>query len=369
MCDLWPGRTVVVAEQVVQDRAAWQFDGPMLVLGNGRIPFWRRALQRGHASAAWRRAVVTRFLRQHHVTVAMVEWLDVGLEWLPLCRAEGLRVIAHSFGYDACEAMLSPAREWRERYKEYEKAEAILSVSQAMNRALHEIGLPREKLQVVPCGTDVPDTCPEPRRADGSIRCLAVGRMVPKKAPILLLDAFRRAAERAPGITLCCVGDGPLYSAACDYVETMGLTDRVRLPGTMAHADVNRETKEADLFVQHSVRSRVDGDEEGLPVSILEAMANGLPVVATRHGGIPDAVVDGETGFLVDEGDTVTMADRIVQLAKDAPLRHRMGEAGWRRARELFSWPQERKNLLQVLGLPALKGEKKESPQGLRLPH
>src|SRR5690606_2027114 len=93
------------------------------------------------------------------------------------------------------------------------------------------------------------------------------------------------------------------------------------------------------------------GDEEGLPVAILEAMASGLPVVSTRHAGIPEAVIEGTTGYLVDEGDTAGMAAHVVRLARDAELRRRMGHAGWQRALQSFSWPRERARLLELLGL------------------
>lgn len=79
---------------------------------------------------------------------------------------------------------------------------------------------------------------------------------------------------------------------------------------------------------------------------------NSLPPISTRHAGIPEAVRDGSTGYLVDEGDTVAMADRLAMLARDSDLRWKMGEAGWRRAKELFSWERERVELLRILGLP-----------------
>lgn len=93
------------------------------------------------------------------------------------------------------------------------------------------------------------------------------------------------------------------------------------------------------------------GDEEGLPVSILEAMSYGLPVISTRHAGIPEAVVEAETGFLVEEGDCYEMSNQIVTLAQSVDLRSKFGFAGWQRARALFTWERERERLLSVMGL------------------
>src|SRR5262249_46852250 len=109
--------------------------------------------------------------------------------------------------------------------------------------------------------------------------------------------------------------------------------------------------KKTHIFLQHSVVCPVTGDEEGVPVAILEAMASGLPVVSTLHAGIPEAVLDGETGFLVPEGDTQAMSKRILELAKDQRLREELGQLGWKRAGKYFSWTNERDRLLNILGL------------------
>jgi glycosyltransferase involved in cell wall biosynthesis len=109
----------------------------------------------------------------------------------------------------------------------------------------------------------------------------------------------------------------------------------------------------ADLFIQHSMTDPHTGDQEGLPLAILEAMAEALPVVSTFHAGIPEAVQDGVTGFLVEPGDSTGMADRILCLADDSERRRAFGLAGHTRARNLFSWSRERTQLLHVLGLQA----------------
>jgi len=85
-------------------------------------------------------------------------------------------------------------------------------------------------------------------------------------------------------------------------------------------------------------------------VAILEAMAHALPVVATRHAGIPESVQETKTGLLVDESDIVSMAEHIVTLARDEALRRSMKLAGWQIARENFTWEREREELLKVLG-------------------
>jgi colanic acid/amylovoran biosynthesis glycosyltransferase len=105
----------------------------------------------------------------------------------------------------------------------------------------------------------------------------------------------------------------------------------------------------ADIFLQHSITDPVTGDEEGLPVAILEAMAHSLPVISTIHAGIPEAVLEGTTGFLVRERDTEGMAERIIATAADPDLKNELGENAWRRARDFFSAEREIESLRKII--------------------
>ena len=123
------------------------------------------------------------------------------------------------------------------------------------------------------------------------------------------------------------------------------------LHGHQQNEEVQKLMREVDLFLQHSMSDPETGDEGGLPVAVLEAMANSLRVVSIRHAGIPEAVQDGTSGYLVDEGDSLGMGECLLALVRDPDLRWRMGEAGWRRAKEHFSWEEERTDLLRILGI------------------
>jgi glycosyltransferase involved in cell wall biosynthesis len=175
--------------------------------------------------------------------------------------------------------------------------------------------------------------------------------MVPQKAPILLFDAFRRAVEKDSRLHLHYIGSGPLQPAVEQFISAFGLQDCVTLHSWRSNIEVRELMRSASLFLQHSMTDPQTGDQEGLPLAILEAMAEGLPVVSTIHAGIPEAVIDGETGFLVHEGDSAGMADRILWLAAHAPLRSRFAAAAHARARSMFTWARERSELLTVLGL------------------
>ncbi len=356
MQELLPGGTVVVAGTVDRPRpwgGHWTVDCPVLLLRqiqNGGLK--RQVVRAVSRKLGWepkdQLVIVKRFLQDHGVRVAMGEYLDWSAPWLRVAQASGIRFFGHTHGYDVSMQLRVP--KWRAEYLRYNQADGVITVSEVSKARLVDIGLDAAKLHVIPCSVDVPSHAVTRPERD-TVYCIAVGRMVAKKAPILTLDAFRRAAEACPELRLDYVGGGELFSAAQQFIRAFNLHDRVTLHGSQPNEVVQRLMRGADIFLQHSMTDPETGDEEGLPVTTLEAMANGLPVVSTYHAGIPEAVVDSRTGFLVQEGDSVGMAERLVTLVRDPALRRQMGEAAWCRAKERFSWEKERAALLRILKL------------------
>jgi colanic acid/amylovoran biosynthesis glycosyltransferase len=348
---LLPDGTVVVTRRINSARAQ-NSAVPVLQLDRIRPPLVRRAAR----SAARRLGLsvddlqvseATRFLRQHRVEVIMGEHLDTSLPWLDMARRLGIRFFAHAHGYDVSMRLNDP--KWRAAYLRYNEADGVITMSRVSRDRLVKVGLDPSRVHVIPYGVDVPAE-PIARPERQTVRCLAVGRLVPKKGPILALDAFRRAVSAHPKLHLDFVGAGPLLPGVQQFVQCLSLERCVTLHGERSHEDVQRMMREADIFIQHSITAS-DGNEEGLPVAVLEATAHGLPVVSTRHAGIPEAIADNVSGFLVDEGDSIAMADRIVALAGDPDRRKAMGHAGWRAATAQFSWSQERTRLRELLGV------------------
>lgn len=153
------------------------------------------------------------------------------------------------------------------------------------------------------------------------------GRLTEKKHPIATLEAFKLVASQFPKATLTFIGDGPMKSELLERIEASAVKYRVRCRGTMNQAEALKEVQRHWVFVQHSVTAK-SGDQEGFALSPAEAALMEMPVVSTRHNGIPEHVIDGETGFLVNEFDYETMAERMVELARDETLRTKMGVAG-----------------------------------------
>jgi len=164
----------------------------------------------------------------------------------------------------------------------------------------------------------------EPRPARSPLRLLSVGRLVPKKGYADQVDLFAELRRRGESFEATLVGDGPLRRGLEGKIDRLGLADRVRMAGALPHREVEALLRAADLFLFTGIVSR-DGDRDGLPNVIPEAMAAGVPVVARPAPGVREAVLDGETGVLLDEaGPTGKWADQILALWHDYSAREKM---------------------------------------------
>jgi len=144
------------------------------------------------------------------------------------------------------------------------------------------------------------------------------------------------------------IGNGSQWQGCKKLATELGIAEKVEFQGVKSHAEVAAVMKRVRAFVQHSRKTR-SGQSEGTPTTVLEAGASGLPVVATRHAGIPEVVLSGETGLLVDEGDVTGMADHLTRLAKDPDLAARLGAAAKDRIRAEFSMEKRMNYLWQIV--------------------
>jgi glycosyltransferase involved in cell wall biosynthesis len=183
------------------------------------------------------------------------------------------------------------------------------------------------KVEVIHCGVDPAAFAPSVRGPRGPLRIVAVGTLHEVKGQIHLIEACRRLAERGVAVTCRFIGDGPDRDALQARIDAYGLTDTVTLAGRMTTDAVAAELAAADVLVAPSVPTS-GGKREGIPVVLMEAMATGLPVVASRLSGIPELVTDGVSGLLVPPGDDAALADALASLAADPERRTRLGAAG-----------------------------------------
>ncbi len=176
---------------------------------------------------------------------------------------------------------------------------------------------------------------------------VAVGRLIAKKGFLDLLRACRLLMERGKSFRCEIIGEGPLEQELREQIAQLDLEDYVELPGAKPQHEIREHLAAASAFVLPSVVDP-DGGMDNLPTVIMEAMAAGLPVVSTSIGGIPEMVIQNETGFLVPPDDVAALAGAIERLLDDISLARRFGEGGFQRAGELFSIE---KNVRELCGL------------------
>lgn len=217
----------------------------------------------------------------------------------------------------------------------YRQMDGFIAASEAIKAILIADGIAAEKIDVVHDGIDV-DTIAKRPRLDlhseywlphGVPVIINVGALVGHKGQRYLVEAMPLVMREVPDAHLVIFGEGELRAPLEKQIKQLNLTRRVLLPGF--REDVLSLMKSADLFVMSSVT-------EGLGSAVLDAMAMGHAVVGTKAGGIPEAVVPGETGLLVEPADAKGLARAIVQLLKDRDLRTRLGEAGRARVKQHF---------------------------------
>ena len=254
--------------------------------GTSRLPF-------GEAKEA-----LIKFLHDERVDVILAEFGTQALALAPLANKLGIPIFTYFRGTDASKAIRT--ERMRAAYRKMmPRLAGVFSVSQFLLDNLANHGISHPDSMVIPSGVDIRRFAPQ---AKVPLSFLAVGRFVEKKAPMTTLRAFAEATRSLPEARLDFIGDGPLLELTRSLAEELGVSEKIRFHGAQPHHTVRDRLMSTQFFLQHSVTAR-DGNTEGLPTAIQEAMACGCITVSTRHAGIPEAIDEGETGFLVDEHD------------------------------------------------------------------
>lgn len=220
------------------------------------------------------------------------------------------------------------------------RADKIIAVSDLVRDSLlSEYFLPREKVEVVYNGIDVEkfqitnnkSQIKKDLRIEKEKVLLYVGRIEKEKGLEKLLRAVSNLKFKIENLKLIIVGDGEYLEELKVQAEKLGITDKVVFTGRVPYENVPSYYAAADVFVLPSLR------QEGLPMTLPEAMASRLPVVASRIGGIPNAVKDKETGFLVEPGNVEELSERLFKVLKNDNLREQLGEKAINLAKQKFS--------------------------------
>ncbi len=215
----------------------------------------------------------------------------------------------------------------------------LITVNSSYTRArVQELSL-RVPIEIVPFGNPHATADPIPYRPKSSKRILFVGRLIEVKGLDDLLQAFQKVRKQHPDATLRIVGDGPLRPFLEALAAELGIQEAVTFTGYLTGEALTREYLEASVFVLPSKVDRI-GQTETLGVVNIEALSYGIPVVASRIGGIPDVIQDGQTGLLFTPGNVEELAKKIARILESPDLARRLVEAGQAHIRTHYAWPK-----------------------------
>ena len=289
-----------------------------------------------------------RYMKHHRIDVLLCEYGPGGVEMLPLAQKLGIPLVVHFHGYDAYrDDILST---YGKHYKSlFNYAGAVIAVSGHMRTQLIALGCYTERLHLLRYGVDTSVFRPIAALREGCT-FVACGRFVEKKAPLHTIRAFKQVLDNFPDAKLIMIGDGELFDAALELVRELTISGSVEFTGVLKPQEVAGIFCRASAFVQHSVTSIIN-DSEGTPLTIMEAMACGLVVVSTRHGGIPDIVGHAETGFLVEEHDVNGMAEYMCRIISEPDMTRRMSERASEKALNEYALSNYTDELWRIIKL------------------
>ena len=286
-------------------------------LGRSRAPF---------LLSRWESKRLKYHLKQLNAHTLLAHFGPNGLATASVSADLGIAHFTHFNGYDL-STLLTNTTYTRALGEMGTVSTGFVVVNSEMREHLLSFGVPERKIHIIPYGVPT-DTFSPSSRAQEKRDCefVFIGRFTAKKSPDTLIHAFKMCHEVCPSSTLTMAGGGQLKPLIEQITTELGLSPFVKILDRLNNEEVRDLLLNSDVYVQHSVTAP-SGDKEGWPVIIGEAAASGLPVIATRHAGIVDQVVEGETGYLVDEHDVHGTAQAMIDLAQNPQRRLSFGQA------------------------------------------
>ncbi len=332
-------RPIVIAQKR-EEPERFSFE-PVFVVGKPVTHFLRRFWFRTVREAPWQIShremrQTRRLLDNNEAQLLHIYFGHIAVHLLPLILHWHRPTVVSFHGADVMVELDKP--HYRAATREMLAAARLVLVrSESLARGLRELGCPNEKIRLQRTGIPL-DDLPFRERAwpnDGAWRFLQAGRLIEKKGFFTSLRAFATFQEQNPAATFTIAGEGPMQAELEDLARELRVREHVRFVGFLSQKELREAFYEAHIFL-HPSELGEDGNQEGVPNSMLEAMASGLPVFATRHGGIPEAIVDGISGVLVKERDHTALGTALLQWTSRPQDLTRLAEAGARAIAEKF---------------------------------
>jgi colanic acid/amylovoran biosynthesis glycosyltransferase len=307
----------LVIAQKREEAARYPFER-IVVVGKPATHFLRRFWFKQLRDAPWQISEgevkkLTGILDEQKAQLLHIYFGHIAVHLLPLIRAWSKPSVVSFHGADVMVDLEKPA--YRVATQEMlEAVRLVLVRSESLGRALINMGCPAGKIRLQRTGIPIDKIPFRPRDwpRHGAWKFLQACRLIEKKGLRVSLRAFARFAGSHRAATFTIAGEGPLRSELGRLAAELDVADKVFFPGFVSQAQLRELFYQSHIFLHPSERSG-DGNQEGVPNSMLEAMASGLPIFATEHGGIPEAIENGRSGILVREGDDGSLAHVLLE--------------------------------------------------------
>jgi len=262
---------------------------------------------------------IKHFLRAQKIDIILAEFGPHGCMMQPIAKELNLPLYTYFRGYDASKKL----SDWKVRYayrRMIPQMHGIIAVSPHLLANLKAIGVKWKKAEVIPSGVDTEFFTPGVK--DPNL-LLSVGRFVEKKSPQTTIKAFAHVLNSNSQLKLVMIGDGPLLKSCMSLAEELKAEKNIIFMGAQDHDVVKKQMSKASIFLLHSVTTD-DGNTEGFPSVIQEAMASGTAVITTKHGGIPHFIHNNKNGIIVKEKDLSGFQREITKIISDNTLKNKL---------------------------------------------
>jgi colanic acid/amylovoran biosynthesis glycosyltransferase len=323
------------------------------IVGKPPTHFFRRFWFRQIRNKPWQISArevsaLTEVLNRENAKLLHIFFGHIAVHLLPLILAWSKPSVVSFHGADVLVDMEKPA--YRKATKQMLNAVTRVFVRAAsLQRAVVELGCDPSKIDIVRTGIPLNEFPFREREfpADGEWRFVQASRLIEKKGLATTLHAFTAFLAHYPRATLTIAGEGPMLGDLKELTRKLKIDDRVSLPGFVAPEKL-REIYYASHIFLHPSETGIDGNQEGIPNAMLEAMATGLPVFATDHGGIPEAIENGVSGILVPERDYEALSQALLKAVQDRDLLARLARNGANAVAQKFDQQNQIRRLEEI---------------------
>jgi len=311
--------------------------------------FWfRQVCNKPWQISGGEQRAITDILNRNHAQLLHIFFGHIAVHLLPLIRTWSKPSVVSFHGADVLVDM--EKRAYRKATREMLGAVTRVFVrSASLKSAVIELGCDENKIDIVRTGIPLLEFPFRERDfpENGEWHFFQASRLVQKKGIATTLHAFTRFLQQYPRATLTIAGEGPMMAELKELTRRLKIADRVVLPGFVAPEKLREIYYSSHIFL-HPSETGSDGNQEGIPNSMLEAMATGLPVFATKHGGIPEAIENGVSGILVPERDHEALSEALIKSVQDRQLLARLARNGANVVAEKFDQRKQIQRLEEI---------------------